>query len=609
MAALDDDPYADLAPSADPYADLADRPVQEEPLIDTPFPEKPGTSQASIQLPEMATVGTNKFLPEGGNKQDLKSLGVTAAMLTTTDPAEIAQILQAQNPDVGISYAPDGAVLATNNANGKTAVINRPGISYMDVVQGLGLVAAYSPAGRVATGAGMLARHQARTAITDTAKKAALKKATAQSAKVMAAGAAATEGAMQEGQALAGGERNLMDVAVSGATAGILPDYVAAPLVRTGAKAVQLAKQKGVVPEIPATVTAALKYAEDTGKKIATSDALAPFLTPAMNIWLKMSERIPVTGLGGQRVMQQAQRADSLSEMAKRFNINVDTELGKDIAQGFTDRMVKQRFFGANKNPTPEMLERAWQREGADVTDTILQRYIRKGDINEEVVDKVLDSGRTTRIAEMYSKLTPDGQRAARQRFMAQALTKAEWRPEAPQLADPKAFAAYLDSPKARKAINVMFGDQDREVITGVREYLKLTQKAQETGKGAGMAAAGEKAGLTELLASIAILPGLAARAVESDLARAGFLRLAYAKGDEKAIEKAMDQLRPALLAVAKEYRQKNYDVPGANMEPITQDMVKKESQEGISELRRATTEMGSTVADLPKRALKFFGY
>jgi hypothetical protein len=86
---------------------------------------------------------------------------ITPSLLTSTDTNEIAQIISSNFPNVATQYqkAPDGSVypVLTNRETGAATVINRPGISGFDVMQGLGLLAAYTPAGRATTltGAGL----------------------------------------------------------------------------------------------------------------------------------------------------------------------------------------------------------------------------------------------------------------------------------------------------------------------------------------------------------------------------------------------------------------------------------------------------------------------
>jgi len=230
------DPYAQLAPGYEPP------PPTEFP---SPFPMERGTSRASLQLPELVETGTGAFLPP--DLPALAKAGITAAVMTTTDPNEIAQIftqtytdentgLETQVfPDVGMTTAPDGVLILTNRKTGKSALINRPGISGMDVLQLLGLGMTFTPAGRVSAIASAPARTLAQKAATETAKKLALKTARRRGAGAMMAGSGVTETALQAGQVAAGGSFDPADIALS-TVAGALPDYALDPLVRAGTK-------------------------------------------------------------------------------------------------------------------------------------------------------------------------------------------------------------------------------------------------------------------------------------------------------------------------------------------------------------------------------------
>lgn len=414
------DPYARLAPGYEP---------PPEPEFPSPFPMEPGTSRASLQLPELVETGTGAFLPP--ELPGLAKAGITAAMLTTTDPNEIAEMFTQTYtddngvetpvfPNVGIATAPDGTLIVANNKTGKQAIINRPGISGMDILQLMGLGTTFTPAGRVSAMMSAPARSLAAKAATETAKKLALKTARRRGAGTMMAGSGVTEAALQGGQELAGGSFDPGDVALS-TVAGALPDYALDPLVRAGTKLPAVLpvvgqKVEQVLAATPGgkSIMDALRFAKETGRKIQTSDALAEHLTPAMNIFFKITERIPVMGTGGARVTQRAQRADALTEIADKFGIDIEGEYGKEVIESFVDRMILRRFWGKNEevfrfkpSRMKEMLKRAYQKEGEEIESEILSRYIRKGKINEDIVDTVLDAGNTKQLSEMLNKLLP----------------------------------------------------------------------------------------------------------------------------------------------------------------------------------------------------------
>ena len=137
-------------------------------------------------LPEFGSGG----LLSGEDQTTVAAL--TPALLTATNPSEIASILKSNVPNVGITYTPEGAIIARNNKTGATVELNKPGISKLDFLQGIGIMAAFTPGGRAATTAGLVAK----TGITSTINEAV--------------------------QALSGGEFNAEQVVIDSATAGLL---------------------------------------------------------------------------------------------------------------------------------------------------------------------------------------------------------------------------------------------------------------------------------------------------------------------------------------------------------------------------------------------------
>lgn len=613
------DPYAQLAPGYEPP------PPTEFP---SPFPMEPGTSRASLQLPELVETGTGAFLPP--DLPVLAKAGITAAVLTTTDPNEIAQIfsqtytdentgLETQVfPNVGVTTAPDGVLILTNRKTGKSALINRPGISGMDVLQLLGLGMTFTPAGRISALASAPARTLAQKAATETAKKLALKTARKRGAGAMMAGSGVTETALQTGQVAAGGSFDPADIALSTAV-GAVPDYVLDPLIRAGTKlpAMLPVVGKKIEEVVPQNIMDALRWAKETGRKIQTSDALMERLTPAMNIFFKITERIPVMGTGGARITQRAQRADALTEIADRFGIDIESEYGKDVMESFVDRMILRRFWGQNvkvfkfkASREKAMLARAYEKEADEISSDILSRYIRKGKINEEVVDKVLDAGDTTQLGELLNKLLPAGKEAAKQRFIAKGLEKAGWIPEAPHLADPAKFVAYLNTPAARRNIKTMFDEVDQDVLIGAREYLRLTLPAQTAGKGAGMAAAmaggaGFAIGVLDAVVGAGFLMGRSGALMQSAKARNFLLKMAHAKGDEKLTASIMAEARPYFIALENQWKQENWEFP--SME-ITQDMLMESGTSAMDALKARAIESGERIMSAPERLMDMLG-
>lgn len=612
---LDPAPEGVAQPAGLPQGFALDAPVEEQPQFATDptlTPERMGELGELTNIgallegrerpvsAEMEAMGLGKVEEVVGG--ELEELTQAWLNMTTPDPMELAEQLTKRFPnDIEVVLSPEGVPTAINRhkrdeiqqtletgtiteeeaaerMKEAQVVINQEGFSPMDIMQGIGLIGAYSPATRVAG------------AVKGVGKRIA----------AMMLGTGATETGLQAGQALAGGEFNESDVALATALGPIAE--AGKPLVALGTKAKEMIKPLGDI--IPANITQALKFAEERGFKITTTDALKEYITFPMQLFFKIAERIPITGTGRIAVKQTAQRADALDKIAKQFSINVETEFGQNIIRSFVDRMIKKRFWGKNKNPTGAQIQEAFEREGDDITDVVLGRHLRRGGIDEGVVDKTLDSGKTMRIRELFGRLDEQGQQAVRQRFIAQGLEKAGWTADGAQVADPKKFFNYLNDPKNMRAVRAMFSDADQDLLKGTREYLRLTTAAGDI-KGAGMTAAmAAGAGIFLFdIASAAVggaLTGLSAKAIQSTGARNLFLRLAHSKGDKAVTESIMRELRPIVAGLGQQVIQGENPIDlDVN---ITQDMVKGPVDETMEYLRSQVGKAGESYESVSTR-------
>lgn len=154
-------------------------------------------TRATQELPEMISPGDSGGVLSGLDIPAAKKATMAAALVTALDPMEAANIVRSAAPDiVGIQQDEKGNIILANNQTGAKVVVNQPGLSKMDLLQGLGLAAAFTPAARAA---GII---------------------------TPAAQAALTQTAIEASQAAAGGEFNPADIAISGALGGAVPAVV-----------------------------------------------------------------------------------------------------------------------------------------------------------------------------------------------------------------------------------------------------------------------------------------------------------------------------------------------------------------------------------------------
>lgn len=179
----------------------------------TPFPEERGETRAAQELPELGTGGLL------GGQDQAKIAAISPVILATTNNQELANIITENFPDVGQQVSPAGEVILANNKTGAKVIVNKPGLSRLDLLQGLGIAAAFTPAGRGAALAPTLATKVAAGA----------------------AGAGLTQAAIETIQSQVGGELDGTEIALAGALGG------AAELVVPAIQAIRQSRQAGRV--------------------------------------------------------------------------------------------------------------------------------------------------------------------------------------------------------------------------------------------------------------------------------------------------------------------------------------------------------------------------
>ena len=122
-----------------------------------------------------------------------KAAAITPALLTATNPEEMGKMLSSNFESIGITSDHKGNLIANNNKTGAKVVLNKPGVSQLDIMQGLGIASAFTPAGRITKGA-----------------------------VAVAAGAGLTSAAIEGVQALSGGDFDAEQVVIDTVAAGVL---------------------------------------------------------------------------------------------------------------------------------------------------------------------------------------------------------------------------------------------------------------------------------------------------------------------------------------------------------------------------------------------------
>jgi hypothetical protein len=320
-------------------------------------------------------------------------------------------------------------------------------------------------------------------------------------------------------------------------------------------------------------------------------DALPPFAQTAFSA----AKRLPFfLGTGKQQTTKTAERVDLLTELAHDMDIDITTELGQDISNSILKVMTDKRFWGKNKEPSLEQIKKAWKREAVDVEDKVLKKYMDRGEVDSDLVDAIFDSGKQGRIVQLFERLDKNGQMAARKRLISNGLVEAGWNPSQPGAADPAKFYKYLNSQKTRKSIDTFFNEGDRNVLDGVREYLRVTGRKAPSDAGPSLA-------MAALIMGFSGIAGPTVRVLETAPVRQMLLKMRHAKGNDKLIESLMEGARPAILALTNQAYSENSNI---EMADITPDMIKEmgeeaEGTEAMEYLRGLAPRAGEAYEDI----------
>ena len=195
-------------------------------------------TRATQELPELGSGG----LLAGEDYGTIAKL--TPVLLMTTSPDEMANIITSTLPHIGRQEDEKGNIILGNNKTGVQVVVNQPGLSKLDILQGLGIATAFTPSAKLAS---IPTSIPARMA-------------------VGGAGAGLTEAAIQGSQAATGGEFDVEDVGLAtglGAVAeGVMP---AIQGVRQSRRAKQLGAAADEFDDVAGNVAEAQAASKATG--------------------------------------------------------------------------------------------------------------------------------------------------------------------------------------------------------------------------------------------------------------------------------------------------------------------------------------------------------
>lgn len=252
-------------------------------------------------------------------------LATTPALITATDPAEFANIVTANFPNVGaVVPGPGQDPVLVNNETGVAVQINRKGFSPLDVLQGLGIASAFAPGAAGLTGT------------------------SARALGSLAATAGTTQAGIETLQKVAGGEFDLPEVGVAAVTAPVgevVGEKLLAPLARAvGGQVSQGSKDL-------------LRMAKERGIDVLTTDVVPPntFLGKTVQ---HLGEKLGPIGTGLKRAKQQNARIEVVEDIAEKFNVSLDAPIERNIIKSLNRGILQRKEKAALlRNEAVEVLD------------------------------------------------------------------------------------------------------------------------------------------------------------------------------------------------------------------------------------------------------------
>ena len=262
-------------------------------------------AEETKDLPEILDSGVFSTVPK------TKAAKLAGLLAVTTDPMEMARIIEAQDmDDIAITYNitedQQPYPVITNRKSGVQTVLNRPGMSKMDVMQGL-------------TGAAMFSLGGAGSSVV----KEALRNA-------------AIQGGIETAQEGQGGDFSIGETALAGGLGGGIK--AAENFIGTGSRLAKGAPTEETAEQIA--------EAEARGLNVSTSDVLEPE-TLAGKFSQNVGEQAPVFGRGKQLAENQRKRQQVLDDYVQDADANYD-EILKSL--GRKKERIKEAAIKSRQN-------------------------------------------------------------------------------------------------------------------------------------------------------------------------------------------------------------------------------------------------------------------
>jgi len=322
--------------------------------------EDPRLTERLKEVPEIGSGG----LLSGEDK--LRIAAIVPALLTATNPQELSQVLTANFRNVGVtmtppsSQTPQGRLIAVNNKTGAVVELNKPDLSQFDILQGLGITAAFLPAGRAGLAGGALGLGK------------------------LAAASGATQTGIETVQAASGGEFDAADVGISAALSPVgqvVGEKILSPLARA------------VGGKVGEPIKELIRQGKEKGIDILTTDVLPPngFLSKTMQ---HLGEKLGVLGTGGKRAAQQRARIDVVEGLAQELGLTLDAPIEAGIFKSLKRGVAQQLNKAATiRNEAVEKLnefgEVGVSKTLNAIDDQIAKQNRLRSDASPEIIERL----------------------------------------------------------------------------------------------------------------------------------------------------------------------------------------------------------------------------
>jgi len=228
-----------------------------------------------------------------------------------------------------------------------------------------------------------------------------------------------------------------------------------------------------------------------------------------------------------------------------------------------------------------------------------LQGLIEAGNVDQQVMRRVLKSGNAGDMQLLARNLSDDGVHEAQQMILRNAMRVGGWRRTAAAEAnvDPAKVLRYLEGENVEAQLQTFFPDTARAELSGMMEYLRTTAAASQIGKGVGMAAAGGMGQMSANAMNIVTLGlvGALGHAYQSSAVRNLLLRLEHIKSDPRMKDAIMQEITPLLMAGGRQMAQLWDESDPQDMVYVSDEFAEEESMrdqsligQGMEQLREA---------------------